>query len=187
MMTLEEKQRWRELWIGRRRIPRRLRVRQWTPQGQPMFRGGNIHYELSRRDRGLACGGIGWLQQPAGRLGLAPAIDESLHLLKEQRPYSESNHVLNLACNILAGGECLQDLDWLRNDEVYLEALGTHRIADPTTAGDFCRRFIAADVRTLLDTINQVRLKVLGAAAVGVLCAGDSGWRRYHRPHHRRL
>ncbi|NNM87379.1 MAG: hypothetical protein HKL95_02540 [Phycisphaerae bacterium] len=51
MTTTEERQWRRELRIRRRRIARRLRVRQWTPQGQPMFRGGNIHYELSRRDR----------------------------------------------------------------------------------------------------------------------------------------
>src|SRR5204863_7803380 len=31
---------------------------------------------------------------------------------------------------------------------------------DPTTAGDFCRRFAEADVLTLMDTINEARLRV---------------------------
>ena len=41
--------------------------------------------------------------------------------------------------------------------EVYLDALGARRIPDPTTAGDFRRRFRAADAHTLIDIGNQVR------------------------------
>ena len=48
-----------------------------------------------------------------------------------------------------------------RNDEVYLDALGVERIPDPTTAGDFCRRFTGeADVLTLMNAINEARLRV---------------------------
>ena len=53
----------------------------------------------------------------------------------------QSDHVLNIAFNILAGGTNLEHLELRRNDEVYLNALGAQRIPDPTTAGDFCRRF----------------------------------------------
>ena len=35
----------------------------------------------------------------------------------------------------------LEHIELRRNDEVYLDALGAGRIPDPTTAGDFCRRF----------------------------------------------
>jgi hypothetical protein len=48
----------------------------------------------------------------------------------------------------------------LRNDEVYLNALGAQRIPDPTTAGDFCRRFRRGDVLELMDAINEARLRV---------------------------
>ncbi len=75
-------------------------------------------------------------------------------------PYHESDHVLNLAYNALCDGTCLQDLELRRQDEVYLDALGARRIPDPTTAGDFCRRFRAADVHTLIDIANQVRQRV---------------------------
>ena len=86
-------------------------------------------------------------------------IDDKLHLLKLHLPYHESDHVLNFAYNALCDGTCLQDLELRRKDEVYLDALGTERIPDPTTAGDFCRRF-RADVHTLLDVFNDVRQSV---------------------------
>jgi hypothetical protein len=47
-----------------------------------------------------------------------------------------------------------------RNDEVFLNALGARRIPDPITAGDFCRRFHAEDVITLIDLFNEVRQRV---------------------------
>ncbi len=75
-------------------------------------------------------------------------------------PYHESDHVLNIALNLLAGGRRIEHLELRRNDEVYLDALGAERIPDPTTAGDFCRRFSRADVLTLMDTINESRLRV---------------------------
>ncbi len=152
----------RKLENRKRRIARRLRKRDWEPQDSPMFTASNIHYELADKTRGLSPGGIGAMHLLAGRSGLIEAIDERLHLLKVHKPYHESDHALNIAYNLLSGGECLQDLELLRHDEVYLDALGAQRIPDPTTAGDFCRRFREADVQTLMDTINQVRLKVWG-------------------------
>jgi len=94
------------------------------------------------------------------QLGLIDAIDEELELLKVHLPYHESDHVLNIAYNLLAGGSCLEDIELWRNDEVYLDALGAQRIPDPTTAGDFCRRFEADDVEALMDAINEARLRV---------------------------
>ena len=125
-----------------------------------MMTASNIRYEAAKRSRGLACGGIGAMHLLARRTGLIEAIDRRLRLLKVHKPYHESDHVLNIAYNILAGGTCLQDIELRRNDEIYLDALGTQRIPDPTTEGDFCRRFAAADIETLMDTINEVRLGV---------------------------
>ncbi len=106
-----------------------------------MFTASNIHYEIRRPHRGIAHGGIGAIHLLARRIGLIDAIDDELHLLKIHLPYHESDHVLNLAYNALCDGTCLQDLELRRQDEVYLDALGARRIPDPTTAGDFCRRF----------------------------------------------
>jgi hypothetical protein len=125
-----------------------------------MMSAGNIHYEVARRSRGLACGGIGAMHLLARRTGLIEAIDRRLHLLKRHLPYHESDHVLNIAYNILAGGTRLEDIEQQRNQESYLDGLGAQRIPDPTTEGDFCRRFAAADVETLMEAINEVRLGV---------------------------
>jgi hypothetical protein len=125
-----------------------------------MFGAGGIRYEVAERSRGLSMGGIGAMHNLAQRTGLVEAIDQRLHLLKIHLPYHESDHVLNIAYNILCGGDCLQDLELLRNDEVYMDAVGAQRIPDPTTAGDFCRRFKEADVNALQDAINQTRQKV---------------------------
>ena len=96
----------------------------------------------------------------AQRTGLTAAIDASLELLKVHQPYHESDHVLNIAYNILCGGKTLEDLEQRRQDEVYLEALGAKVIPDPTTAGDFCRRFTETDVEALMRAIDRVRANV---------------------------
>ncbi len=105
-----------------------------------MMTATNIHYEHADRVRGLSAGGIGAILLLAQKVGLIDEIDCTLHLLKRHLPYHESDHVLSIALNILAGGRRLEHLELLRNDEVYLDALGAQRIPDPTTSGDFCRR-----------------------------------------------
>jgi len=144
----------------KRRIQYRLRARAWSPQDRPMFTARNIHYELADRVRALGPGGIGALHHLARRVGLIDALDRRLHLLKVHLPYHESDHVLNVAYNILSGGTGLEDLELRRTDEVYLDALGAQRIPDPTTEGDFCRRFTPAQVEILQDALNDVRLGV---------------------------
>jgi hypothetical protein len=150
----------RRLRNCKRRIQRRLRKKQWTEQRQRMFRDANLHYEIGVKTQGLHCGGLGAFHLLIRQLGLADAIDRDLHLLKRHVPYFESDHVLNLTYNLLAGGTCLQDLELLRNNETYLDILGAQRIPDPTTAGDFLRRFDAADIDTLMRVLNHKRVQV---------------------------
>ncbi len=150
----------KKLIQSKRRIERRLDKNDNTGCERPMITASNIHYEIADRTRGVAAGGIGAMQLVAKKLGLAEAIDRHLHLLKVHLPYHESDHVLNIAYNLLAGGTCLEHLELRRNDEVYLDALGARRIPDPTTAGDFCRRFAAHDILALQEVFNETRLKV---------------------------
>jgi hypothetical protein len=139
------------------RIERRLDKKHLGNTDQPVFAAANIHYEFADRVHGMAHGGIGAFHLLARRIGLIDAINQKLHLLKFPLPYHHSDHVLNFAYNALCDGTCLQDIELRRQDEVYLNALGARRIPDPTTAGDFCRRFNAADVYTLIDIFNEVR------------------------------
>lgn len=149
----------RQLAARKRRIARRLDKRDNRGCHQPMFTASNIQYEIADRTRGVGCGGMGAVHLLARRLGLIDAIDQQLHLLKVHQPYHESDHVLNLAYNALASGTCLDHLELLRNDENYLDALGAQRIPDPTTAGDFCRRFSEGSIRTLLSIMNATSQK----------------------------
>ena len=144
----------------KRRILKRIENRPGPERDQPMMTATNIHDELADRVQGLSPGGIGAMHLLARKTGLIGDIDRSLHLFKRHLPYHESDHVLNIAYNILAGGKRIEHLELRRNDEVYLNALGAVRIPDPTTAGDFCRRFSEHDVVTLMDAVNETRLRV---------------------------
>jgi hypothetical protein len=149
----------RQLNRRKRRILRRIENKPGVERPEPMMAASNIHYEIAERGRGIAPGGIGAIHLLARKLGLVDAIDRDLHLLKRHQPYHESDHVLNIAYNLLAGGRRLEHLEVRRNDEVYLDTLGAQRIPDPTTAGDFCRRFAEADVEQLMDIFNEARLR----------------------------
>jgi hypothetical protein len=150
----------RQLVRRKRRILRRLEHQPGVERPEPMTAAANIHYEIAERVRGIAPGGIGAIHLLARKIGLIQEIDDNLHLLKRHLPYHESDHVLNIAYNLLAGGSRLEHIEVRRNDEVYLDALGAERIPDPTTAGDFCRRFSEDDVQRLMDTFNETRLRV---------------------------
>ena len=150
----------RNLRNRKRRIEDRLGDRHWSNQAEPMFSASNIHYQMGERQRGTAVGGIGTMHLVAKRTGLIEAINKDVQVLKRHLPYHESDHVLNIAYNGLSGGTCMEDIELRRKDEVYLDALGAQRIPDPTTAGDFCRRFEDDDVESLMDTFNEVRLGV---------------------------
>ena len=145
---------------GKNRIERRLNKSGDTITYEPQFAARTIHYEVAAKAGAVTCGGIGAIHLLARRIGLIDAIDRRLQLLKLHLPYHESDHVLNFAYNALCQGACLQDIELRRNDENFLNALGTRRIPDPTTAGDFCRRFADRDVETLIDALNDTRRRV---------------------------
>lgn len=145
---------------SKNRIKYRLRDRGWSEQASPMFTASNIHYQSAQRGRGVSCGGIGAIHLMVKKLGLVKELDESVRLFKRHLPYHESDHVLNIAYNALLGGVRLEDIELRRNDEVFLNALGAQRIPDPTTSGDFTRRFDARAITDLMEGINRVRQRV---------------------------
>jgi len=144
----------------KKNLEKRLERKQYEDQAEPMFKGTNILYEIADRTRAIICGGIGAMHTLVGRLGLDKAINENIKLLKCHVPYWESDHVLNIAYNVLTDGKCLEDIERLRNDETYMNGLGAERIPDPTTAGDFLRRFDEGSLNGLQEAINKTRKKV---------------------------
>jgi len=138
----------------------RLARKQFDDQPYPMFKDSNLQYQIADRTRAIGCGGLGAMHKLVCKLGLDRAINENVFLLKYHVPYWESDHVLNIAYNVLSGGTCLEDIERLRNDETYMNALGAERIPDPTTAGDFLRRFDDVWIFALQETLNQTREKI---------------------------
>jgi hypothetical protein len=150
----------RNLEERKARVEERLNP-SWQPEtASPVLGGSNAQYEMAGRTTAMPCGGIGLVHEFVRSIGLAEAIDARLELLQAHRPYHESDHVLNMAYNICAGGTCLEDIELLRNDEGYLDVLGARRIPDPTTAGDFLRRFDDCRVHLLMEAINEARTRV---------------------------
>jgi hypothetical protein len=145
----------------KRRVEQRLDKNRYpADRSRPVLQSPQVQFELAGRGVGTSYGGVALLQQLVRRLGLAQAIDERLHLFKVHLPYHESDHVLNLAYNALCAGRALEDLELRRQDEAYLDLLGAERIPDPTTAGDFCRRFTRADVQALHEAYDVARRQV---------------------------
>jgi hypothetical protein len=134
-----------------------------------MFKASNIHYEMADRVQAVNCGGIGAMHLMVQRLGLVEDINEHLKLLKVHLPCHESDHVLNIAYNILAGGVRLEDIEQRRQDENFLNGLDAQRIPDPTTAGDFTRRFEEGDILTLQECFNRSRQAVWKVQPEGFL------------------
>src|ERR1700746_3453046 len=142
-------------------MERRLDPERRGPESEaPMMSASNIHFEMAERSQAVNYGGIGAMHLMGQKLGLAEEIDARVQLLKRHLPYHESDHVLNLACNALLDGLRLEDIELRRNDEAFLDGLGAQRIPDPTTSGDFTRRFDQDSVLGLMEAINATRGRV---------------------------
>jgi len=159
---VKQKQR-RQIEAGKQKIAARLAMAEGGQEPRrdgPEFNTGTIQYEIAERSHAITCGGIGAMHQLAEKVGLIKALDTRLPILQRRRPYSESDHILNIAYNAMCGGLVLDDIELRRNDVAYLDALGARTIPDPTTEGDFCRRLTRGDIDLLMDLVNDVRVGV---------------------------
>ena len=107
----------------------------------------------------MAAGGIAAMHSLVKQLELDRAIDRNLNLFKIHLPYHESDHVLNIAYNLLAGGTCLEHLELRRTTRPtwtpWAPAASPTRPRRATSA--------AASTRTtfpLQQIFNAMRLKV---------------------------
>jgi len=109
-------------------------------------------------------GGLSLVVQLMHRLGWQEAIDRRVHVLKVRQGYRESDHLLHLVNSIFAGGTCVEDVERLRQDEVYGRMLNVTQVTDPTTMGDFMRRFGRSEVNDLKEAIWDLRTEAWGRA-----------------------
>jgi hypothetical protein len=151
----------RNQWVQRQQhLQARLTNTTGTATTRPLLSALPITYEIAERTRVLSTGGVGAIHTVVTRLKLPEAINAEVSVLKRHLPYWESDHVLSLCYNVLTGGKPLQDINRLRQDEVWLDAFEVSRLPAPSTAGDFLRRFQDDDIIALQEAINAVRLKV---------------------------
>jgi Transposase DDE domain group 1 len=160
-MKISHEQSRRNAARRRRRVAgRHALAGHWSPRPVPMFGSGTVSYEVGANLDATCFGGIAAVHRLVTRLGLPEQVNDRLQLLKVHLPYHESDHVLNIAYNVVCGGTRLEDIERLRHDSAYMNAVGAALVPDPTTAGDFCRRFTDTDVTALMEAINAVRPKL---------------------------
>ena len=131
----------------------------WPAGGaeRPVFRNRGVRLEVEQRGNVTPYGGLSLAHDLAMRLGLAEAINGALPLLKLHMPYHESDHLLTHAYNLYAGGTCIEDIANLQHSVAIRCLVGACRIPDPTTAGDFLRRFRAPHLAALQAEIDRAR------------------------------
>jgi hypothetical protein len=125
-----------------------------------MFSAKKAAFDISEKISAVHCGGIGVINELVNRLGIPEKINARIKLLKRHKPYFESDHVLNMAYNIICGGKTIEDIELLRNNVAYMDSLGTKRIPDPTTAGDFLRRFNGEQIAELMELMNDTTVEM---------------------------
>jgi hypothetical protein len=148
--------------IGRRKnqLDERLGRDSWPDADGPVLGGGNEQFAMGERVRATAVGGIGLVHRLVRQIGLPKLIDDAVQVFKLHCPYTESDHVLNIAYNIVCGGRTLDDIELRRQDAAYMDSLSAVRIPDPTTAGDFLRRLDRGQIDSLSEAINTARIRV---------------------------
>jgi len=90
----------------RRRIDKRDAIFQ-----TPAIRTTATKFELSEKAQAISCGGIGIIMQMVNQLDLRKFINDAVSVFKLNLPYDETDHVLNIAMNLLAGRTCLEHIE----------------------------------------------------------------------------
>jgi hypothetical protein len=98
------------------------------------------------------------------KLSLPQIIDNTVKVKERERGYKESEAILALVVSMITGGECLDDLFVLREEEGFKNIWRHGDIPHPTTMGDFLRRFNLGHIRQLEGVNAQTFHKVYLAA-----------------------
>jgi hypothetical protein len=134
----------------------------WPETSGRVTRLPRLQVEIAERSTVTPYGGLALATAFLKRFRVAQEIDARVHVLKFPLPFHESDHVLAQALNLYVGGACLEDQAALQHDEGVLRMLGACRLPDPTTAGDFLRRFeervhpgSLAGLRSAIDAVQD--------------------------------
>ena len=117
-------------------------------------------------ERAVANAGLMLPASLAGRLGIEALVNEAVDLAGRTGGVLPGRKVLSLVHGMLAGGDCIDDMDVLRAGRSGL-VLG-HRVMAPSTLGTFLRAFTFGHMRQL----DRVLDRTLGRAWAPVI----GGW-----------
>jgi len=137
------------------KIPERLR------KGIPLKTGRNHTVRLEVTDEALTVHtGLSLFYAMAEALEIPRTLDERVKVKQRESGYPESEHILALAANAFVGNDYLEDLEALREDVAIQNAIGRKDIPDPTTAGDFCRRFTLGHLLQMNRAFGEIAKRV---------------------------
>lgn len=134
----------------------------WPQTAGRVLRMPKLHAQIDERSQVTELGGLSLFSAFVRHFKVAHKIDARVKVLKLHLPYYESDHVLAQAANLYAGGTCIEDMANLQNSEPVCRMLGACRLPDPTTGGDFLRRFeerrnegSLAELRDAVDDVQE--------------------------------
>ena len=172
---------------GKRKIRQRLDRPVTAPSPEPVFTASNIHYEVADQDPGHRLRRHRRHPPPGPQARPRRGHRRALHLLKFHLPYHEIRPRPQLRLQRPVRRHLPRRHRTAPQRRRLPRRPRRRRIPDPTTAGDFCRRFTADDVETLQDVFDQTRRQGLGTAAARLLRRGRHRHRRHPGRHRRRL
>ena len=127
----------------------------WPETTGRVFRLPKSSTEVDHRSEVTPYGGLALFTALARRFRVAERLDAAVQVFKIHLPYHEADHILAIAANLFVGGTCLEDQANLQQSEAARRMLGAVRVPDPTTAGDFLRRFDTWETQGSLDALRR--------------------------------
>ena len=132
----------------------------WPKDERPVIRNRQVRVQIQERGEITPYGGLSLAHDLAMRLGIDRDINHSMELLRLHLPYFDSDHLLTHVYNQYVGGSCIEDIAHLQHSDAIKHLTGACRIPDPSTAGDFLRRFNRTNLRAFQQVIDRAREKV---------------------------
>ena len=137
------------------KIPEKLR------KGIPLATSPRHTVRLEVTDEALTVHtGLSLFYAMAEALEIPRTLDERVKVKQRESGYPESEHILALAANAFVGGDYLEDLEALREDVAIQRVIGRKDLPDPTTAGDFCRRFTLGHLLQLNRAFAEIEQRI---------------------------
>lgn len=151
----------------------------------PIIRLPKTHIEVNQDPKTTKYGGLVLITAFLRHFFVSEQLNEKISVLKQHQPYTEADHVLAQTINLYVGGTCIEDMSKLQQSEAVCRMLGACRVPDPTTAGDFLRRFDPQDnpgaLESLRHVVDNIQSQVWAEKASGGAKKGKKNKGRYNR------